>query len=275
MMKALCVSLAFALTGCATLSPAPVADGRSPSQVEASRTPSGKAASAKKTAPVTGTSEIRPIQSSAPVMTRSLDARPLGAAVPPAPTSVSPALPTTTPAVMSSVSGDLKREPKGGKLPYSEENLARLKGPEAAQPIPPTGTVAPVAPAAPMEIEWGWPSAGKLLSGFTEGGAGQETNKGLDLAGKIGDPVQAAADGKVIYVGSMAKYGNLVIVLHANGHSSVYAHNSKILVKEAQMVTRGQKIAELGDSDADQPKLHFELRQQGKPVDPLKFLPAR
>ncbi len=120
-----------------------------------------------------------------------------------------------------------------------------------------------------------WPANGKLLAGFSEAGSAQEANKGLDIAGRIGDPVLSAAAGKAIYVGTFAKHGNLVVILHANGYSSVYAHNSKILVKEGQAVTRGQKIAELGDSDAEQPKLHFELRQNGKPLDPQKILPAR
>jgi lipoprotein NlpD len=232
-------------------------------------------------APASEGTEVRPIAIGGPVVARSLDSAPSGTAgaVPPAPT-------------FSANSETLKRAPKGGKLPYSEENFARLKAqgsaPVAAASAPPPApaTAVPPAekPAAPVsqpspvasEIEWSWPTAGKLLGNFSESGAGgQEVSKGIDLAGKIGDPVQAVAAGKVIYVGVMAKYGNLVVVLHSGGYSSVYAHNSQIIVKEGQMVTRGQKIAELGNSDTDQPKLHFELRQQGKPLDPLKFLPAR
>jgi len=224
-----------------------------------------------------GTSEIRPISSGGAPVARSLD-EPL--AVTPAPAvSPSPTFPADT--------EKLKRTPKGGKLPYSEENLAKLKAQEAAvamTPIPvqemhqekpaaPVTPATPTAPAVATGIDWAWPAGGKILAPFSEGSG--EANKGIDIAGKIGEPVQAAAAGKVIYVGTMNKYGNLVIVLHGAGNSSVYAHNSKILVKEGQMVTRGQKIAELGDSDADQPKLHFEIRQQGKPVDPLRFLPPR
>jgi lipoprotein NlpD len=221
-----------------------------------------------------GVSEVRPISSGGAPVARSLDEKP--------PAAVSP-VPTLVPNAVADTE-KLKRSPKGGKLPYSEENLAKLKAQEAAPATtPPQAAPAPEKPAAPATtapaaapspgIDWAWPSGGKILATFSEGSG--EANKGIDIAGKVGEPVQAAAAGKVIYVGTMNKYGNLVIVLHGSGHSSVYAHNSKILVKEGQMVTRGQKIAELGDSDADQPKLHFEIRQQGKPVDPLKFLPPR
>jgi lipoprotein NlpD len=118
------------------------------------------------------------------------------------------------------------------------------------------------------EISWSWPHKGKILRGF-EGG-----NKGIDIAGKISDPIFAAAEGKVLYVGSNVRgYGNLVIVKHSAAYLSAYAHNSQIFVKEGQAVTAGQKIAELGKSDSEQAKLHFEIRHQGKPVDPMQFLP--
>lgn len=245
-------------------------------------------------APDAGSAETRPIAVGGAVVARSLDGAPAGATV----GAVSPA-PTFAPENTAA----LKRAPKGGKLPYSEENLARLKAqgavPSAVAAAPTVPTVvaaqaekpaveklAPASsspPAAPVaagagegEVEWNWPIAGKVLATFNEGGAGQEASKGIDIAGKLGDPVQAAAAGKVVYVGSgLRGYGNLVIVRHNAAFLSAYAHNSRILVKEGQAVTRGQKIAELGNSDTDQPKLHFEVRQQGKPVDPLKFLPAR
>jgi len=222
-------------------------------------------------APTAEGTVVQPVAIGGPVLARPLDSAPL--AVPPEPTLPPPSL----------VNSDrLKRAPKGGKLPYSEENLALLKAQEAAR-----SPVAPAAPAdkpatplvAPVPVgnsDWVWPAGGKLLAGFSEGvDNSQELSKGIDIAGTIGDPVQAAAAGKVIYVGVFPKHGNLVVVLHSGGYSSVYAHNSRILVKDGQMVTRGQKIAELGNSDADQPKLHFEVRQQGKPIDPLKFLPKR
>lgn len=177
----------------------------------------------------------------------------------------------------------LKREPRGGKLPYSEEALARLQRPEpTAAPAPevrqearPEVRLPPEKPlpqvAAEDALEWVWPANGKLIANFVEG-----SNKGVDIAAATGEPVLAAAAGKVILVSSALRgYGNFVIIKHNATYLSVYAHNSRILVKEEQQVTKGQKIAEIGNSDSDQPKLHFEIRHQGKPVDPLKFLPSR
>ncbi|CAB1368473.1 peptidoglycan DD-metalloendopeptidase family protein [Denitratisoma oestradiolicum] len=174
------------------------------------------------------------------------------------------------------VEDSLVREPKGGKQPYSEEVLARLRQPEPMQrvavvPAPAEKAIEKPAVAVNEETVWAWPSAGKLLAGFSEG-----SNKGVDLAGKPGDPVLAAGSGKVVYAGTgLRGYGKLVIVKHDATFLSAYAHNSQILVKEGQSVTRGQKIAEVGSSDADQPKLHFEIRRQGKPVDPTQYLPKR
>ena len=104
----------------------------------------------------------------------------------------------------------------------------------------------------------------------------QSSSKGIVLAGKLGDPVLAASDGRVIFSGNGPRgYGNLVIVKHDNELLSVYAHNRSLAVKEGEAVKRGQKIAELGQSGTTSPKLHFEIRQQGKPVDPARFLPRR
>ncbi|OYY48263.1 MAG: peptidase, partial [Polaromonas sp. 39-63-203] len=101
-------------------------------------------------------------------------------------------------------------------------------------------------------------------------------NKGLDIAGKPGDAVVASADGRVVYAGAgLRGYGNLIILKHNNTFLTAYAHNQKLLVKEDQTVKKGQKIAEMGNSDADRVKLHFEIRRQGKPVDPAKYLPAK
>ena len=120
-------------------------------------------------------------------------------------------------------------------------------------------------------IQWAWPSSGPMIEGFQEG-----KNKGVDLSGKAGDPVAAAAEGKVVYAGSgLRGYGNLVIIKHNADFLSAYAHNSKLLVKEGESVKRGQRIAEMGSSDADRVKLHFEVRRRGTPVDPQKFLPDR
>lgn len=120
-------------------------------------------------------------------------------------------------------------------------------------------------------IRFAWPAKGKVIAGFNE-----SSNKGINIAGAMGDPVVAAADGKVVYAGSgLRGYGNLVIVKHDGNYLTAYAYNSKILVKEGDVVKRGQRIAEMGDSDADRVMLHFEVRYQGKPVDPLKFLSQR
>jgi lipoprotein NlpD len=141
----------------------------------------------------------------------------------------------------------------------------------AAPTLPPIGTQ-PVAPGED-ELAWGWPIAGggMVLAGFDE-----QRNKGLDIGGKAGDPVLAAADGRVVYAGAgLRGYGNLIILKHNNTYLSAYAHNQVLLVKEDQTVRKGQKIAEMGSSDADRVKLHFEIRRQGKPVDPARYLPMR
>jgi len=142
----------------------------------------------------------------------------------------------------------------------------------AASATAPAAVVAPAATAASDdEPAWAWPAAGTVLAGFEEG-----KQKGLAISGKAGDPVLAAADGRVVYAGSgLRGYGNLVIVKHNNTYLTAYAHNQALLVKEDQAVRRGQKIAEMGSSDAERVQLHFEIRRQGKPVDPSKLLPAR
>jgi lipoprotein NlpD len=184
----------------------------------------------------------------------------------------------------------LKTEPKAVKLPYSEQALAQLQRfpavPEArATPAP---TLSPPAPSATAtappprfdsgrvpEIDgdnlgWIWPATGKIVAGFSE----SANLKGIDIAGKSGQPVVASAAGKVVYAGTgLRGYGKLIIVKHNNTFLSAYAHNKEIAVKEGQQVAKGQKIAEMGDTDADQVKLHFEIRRLGKPVDPAKFLP--
>lgn len=315
------IACALMLAGCASRGPAPVGDGRAPTRIEPVLADKPAAPEAKtytikrgdtlfsialdhgvdyrelvawnkidnpnrivvgqqlRVTPPPGAApapeaatEVRPIAGAGAVVARPLEDSAPAAAAPPVP---------------SANTERVKREPKGGKLPYSEENLALLRSREGA-PVPvaaPAAVQTVTAPAAEKPagtavvetggIEWSWPASGRILANFNESGAGQELNKGIDIAGRIGDPVLAAAAGKVIYVGVFPKHGNLAVVLHGGGYSSVYAHNHRILVKEGQQVTRGQKIAELGNSDADQPKLHFEVRQQGKPVDPLKFLPGR
>lgn len=178
-----------------------------------------------------------------------------------------------------------KVTPKGDKKPYTDNNLADLQKPDSdsktadkptqvasISPAPaPAVSPVPALSAEDRELSWMWPSDGKVIAGFDEG-----KNKGIDIAGRPGQQVLAAGAGKVMYAGSGIRgYGNLVIVKHSNSLLSAYAHNRAILVKEGQSVSKGQTIAEMGDSDTDTVKLHFEIRQQGKPVDPSKFLPNR
>ena len=179
--------------------------------------------------------------------------------------------------------GSTKIAPKALRLPYSEENLALLsKGdagaiaPAASRPVAVAGAPAKPEPPKvatldrdPESLDFIWPARGSLLAKFAE-----PSSKGVDIGGKPGDPVVAAAAGQVLYTGTGIRgFGKLIVIRHDSGFSSVYAHNREILVKEGQTVSRGQRIAEMGDSDADRPKLHFEIRKSGKPVDPLRYLP--
>jgi lipoprotein NlpD len=181
--------------------------------------------------------------------------------------------------------GATKVAPKALRLPYSDQNLALLSQGDtagasasaASKPVAPKPEPArpePPPPAAvdrdPEAIDFIWPARGSLLAGFSE-----TSSKGLDIGGKPGDPVVAAAAGQVLYTGTGIRgFGKLIVIRHDGGFSSVYAHNREILVKEGQSVARGQRIAELGDTDADRPKLHFEIRKSGRPVDPLRYLPS-
>ncbi|MBK1686027.1 lipoprotein NlpD [Rubrivivax gelatinosus] len=134
-----------------------------------------------------------------------------------------------------------------------------------------TAAPAPAAREGDDDVHWTWPASGSVATGFDE-----VRSKGLSITGKAGDPVYAAADGRVVYAGSgLRGYGNLIIVKHNATYLSAYAHNQTLLVKEDQAVRRGQKIAEMGSSDAERVQLHFEIRRQGKPVDPAKLLPSR
>ena len=147
--------------------------------------------------------------------------------------------------------------------------------PSVAAVPPAANTAAPASPAprdtADDDIVWTWPANGPVATPFDDA-----RTKGLAITGKAGDPVLAAADGRVVYAGSgLRGYGNLVIVKHNNTYLTAYAHNQALLVKEEQVVRRGQKIAEMGSSDAERVELHFEIRKQGKPIDPAKLLPPR
>ncbi len=147
--------------------------------------------------------------------------------------------------------------------------------PSTASPSTTLPAAATTAAAAGREgdddINWIWPASGPITSVFEEG-----KSKGLGIAGKLGDPVLAAAEGRVVYAGSgLRGYGNLVILKHNATYLTAYAHNQTLLVKEDQSVRRGQKIAEMGSTDSDRVLLHFEIRRQGKPVDPARLLPPR
>jgi lipoprotein NlpD len=205
----------------------------------------------------------------------------------------------------------LKTSPKAVKQPYSEQavrelNLVASAGPAPpdalamaapggprtdakAEPVAPGISPAPAKPPAanapsaatppappaatagdPDQLDWAWPAKGKIVTGFSE----TANLKGIDIAGTAGEPVRASAPGRVVYAGNgLRGYGKLIIIKHNGTYLSAYAHNREILVKEGQQVTRGQKIAEMGNTDADQVKLHFEIRRHGKPMDPTKYLP--
>ena len=170
--------------------------------------------------------------------------------------------------------------------PLAPASTAPSPSPAAVTPtaLPPVGAPPSVAPANPPAAptagpdggsddapRFTWPTSGPLLAGFDE-----QRNKGLDIGGHAGDAVLAAADGRVVYSGAgLRGYGNLIILKHNNTFLTAYAHNRTLLVKEDQSVQKGQKIAEMGETDADRVKLHFEIRRQGRPVDPARYLPPR
>jgi len=198
----------------------------------------------------------------------------------------------------------VKSGPKAVKLPYSEESLALLRGEPvkpavaspppradsnavaAAKPVPAAPakppTPAPATPASKPEPApsasgpvsdsgWIWPTKGPVLHAFNQG----SNPKGVAIGGELGQAIFAGAAGKVVYSGSgLRGYGKLIIIKHSDTYLSVYAHNRALLVKEGQRVVRGQKIAEMGDSDSQRVSLHFEIRRLGKPVDPLQYLPG-
>ena len=146
--------------------------------------------------------------------------------------------------------------------------------PPVAAPVPqkPPAAAAPAVPATDDALEFAWPAKGEVIVAFDE----TKNRKGIDLAGGAGDPVLAAAEGKVVYAGEgLRGYGKLIIIKHNNTFLTAYAHNQSILVKEDQSVKKGQKIAEMGSTDSDRVKLHFEIRERGRPVDPMKYLRSR
>lgn len=160
----------------------------------------------------------------------------------------------------------LKTGPLGNKVAYTDQAWSDM---QRGEPAAARSMDTPKKPEAAVGGKFIWPTEGRIVSSF------DPSRKGIDIAGQAGQPVMAAGDGTVLYAKNMRGYGNLVIVDHGDGLVSAYAHNKTILVKEGQTVARGQRIAEMGDTDADAVKLHFEIRQLGKPVDPVGMLPSR
>jgi lipoprotein NlpD len=193
-------------------------------------------------------------------------------------TAIRPVAGTSTSTSAKTEPRPLDAKPANGAASGASAPAITAAAPAVAPPAPvipvaPTATVAPppVAREGDDDVNWAWPAAGSVFAGFEEGKA-----KGLVISGKAGDPVLAAADGRVVYAGSgLRGYGNLVILKHNNTYLTAYAHNQVLLVKEDQAVRRGQKIAEMGSSDAERVQLHFEIRKQGKPIDPARLLPPR
>ena len=176
-----------------------------------------------------------------------------------------PAVPETAATTKPVTSSSVAAAPIGSiaSAPAKAASSPAVTGQAASTPV--------ASASGDDDLSWIWPSGGAVLAGFDE-----VKNKGLDLGGAAGDPVLAAADGRVVYAGAgLRGYGNLVILKHNATYLTAYAHNQALMVKEDQAVKKGQKIAEMGNSDADRVKLHFEVRRQGKPVDPAKYLPAR
>ncbi len=225
-------------------------------------------------------------------VTTGVSTTPLKSVPPPMPGDARPS-PSATPLMVPGPrnSDNYKAQPKAVKEPYSEQALRELQhagsaaAPVAPPPEPvvvaradpkpaadgkPTPGMRPAATDDDEKLDWIWPAKGKLVTGFSD----TANLKGIDIAGTSGQAVVAGAAGKVVYAGTgLRGYGKLIIVKHNGTYLSAYAHNREIVVKEGQQVTKGQKIAEMGNTDADQTKLHFEIRRLGKPMDPLKYLP--
>jgi lipoprotein NlpD len=297
------VVIGLALAACAAPnSPAPVVNRTTPPSAGVPVRPAVPPPATRPTPPAQTTNQPAGeagVQT-VPVRPSGVESRPLGPTAGP---------PNPTPAAGANA---IKSGPRGTKRPFSDQAFDDMKAadttasgvvpsvagvpapvpapvpvpgatpPSAGAPVSPSATPAPAttpSPSAPSTPaagadkapEFAWPSSGKVIQGFAE-----PRSLGLSIDGRPGDAVNAAADGRVIFSGPGPRgYGNLVIVKHEGDLVSVYAHNRSLLVKEGQTVKRGQRIAELGDSGTDRPKLHFEIRKQGKPVDPARLLPKR
>ncbi|MFC5698189.1 peptidoglycan DD-metalloendopeptidase family protein [Pseudomonas sp. GCM10022186] len=157
--------------------------------------------------------------------------------------------------------------------PVQPQQPAVRPQPPVQQPVATAPATAPKASGTGSAAGWVWPASGPLIGRFSSNGS---LNKGIDIAGELGQPVLAASDGSVVYAGSgLRGYGELVIIKHSDTYVSAYGHNRRLLVREGQQVKVGQTIAEMGSTGTDRVKLHFEIRRQGKPVDPLQYLPRR
>lgn len=276
----LLVAIATILAACASSHPAPIVHRTPATRPAAAPTPVPPTATPPAPAPVAPDSAPLVIETT-PVPSSRVESRPLPG---PGGTIAAPPPPQS--------SNMLKTEPMAAKQPYSDSLFEELKsaaspagatpGPVAIAPPtapapavaptpPPAPAPAPAAPGAASDGDFVWPATGQVVQGFAE-----PRSMGITIAGKPGDPIVAAADGRVIFSGPGPRgYGNLVILKHASETLSVYGHNRTLLVREGQSVKRGQRIAELGSSGADSPQLRFEIRKDGKPVDPRKYLPAR
>ena len=185
---------------------------------------------------------------------------------------VDPATATARPVTTARVeTRPLDAKPGSASAPQSGASAPASPASGASPPPSPSREAAPPPRDGDDDINWAWPAATPVSTPFDDA-----RNKGLVFRGKAGDPVLAAADGRVVYAGSgLRGYGNLVILKHNTTYLTAYAHNQTLLVKDDQQVKRGQKIAEMGSTDADGVQLHFEIRKQGKPIDPARLLPAR
>jgi lipoprotein NlpD len=188
------------------------------------------------------------------------------------PTAETPrAVPAPTP--FEPVAGSAAGAPRVAATAAGSATAPAAAATATPSPTPPPSASPAPAPSASGAIGWRWPADGTLAGRFA---AGDPTRQGLDIAGKAGDPVRAAAAGTVVYSGNgLIGYGELVIVKHSPAWLSAYGHNRKRLVKEGDKVAAGQVIAEMGSSSASRDSLHFEIRRNGKPVDPLGLLPRR
>ncbi|MEZ5741357.1 MAG: peptidoglycan DD-metalloendopeptidase family protein [Burkholderiaceae bacterium] len=247
-------------TPAAALPPAVAAVGSAPPVAAAGSAPPVAAAGS---APPPSTAVA-----STPIRTGRLESRPLPeAAGSQAPVAAAPAMPA------GSAANPVEITPPAHTPAPAAPPVTVARAPASSETDPrPAVTPAPApAAAAPAANEFSWPAKGSVMQTFSD-----PKSMGIAIAGKVGDPVSAAADGKVIFSGLGPRgYGKLLIVKHQNDLLSVYANNDSLLVREGQAVKQGQKIAELGSSGTDAPKLHFEIRRQGKPVDPIGLLPRR